>query len=318
MKKIFITGIDGFVGINMAQSFLNKGYQVSGTTWSFGDNEEIIKIKNNTHIKKINILDKNSLSNFFIQENPDIVVHLAAQSEIPNSWTDIHGTVQINILGTYNLFSSILDLKKENIPILVVGAAAEYGHIKSDGTLISEEDLFHPDNPYAVSKIGEEMVAYQYFLSHGLNTLRARPFTHTGPGQNSRFVCSEFALTIAKIEKGLIKPEINVGNLQIIRDFLDVRDVINAYELILEKGVKGEVYNVCSGKGIAIGKILDILKKHSNKDFLINFNQSKVRKKEAMAIVGDNKKIIKDIGWKQKYNINDTLLDMLNYWRNRV
>ena len=318
MEKIFITGLDGFVGIHMAQYYIKKGHHVSGTVWSFNDREDIKKLKNKATIEKINILDSDSFSKFFKKENPDKVVHLAAQSAIPPSWEDPHGTMQINIGGTYNLFSAVLEHKKDCIPILIVGAAAEYGHVNSDGSLISEETLFHPDNPYAVSKIAEEMVAYQYYLSHGLNTFRVRPFTHTGPGQDSRFVCSEFSLTIAKMEKGLMPPEMKIGNLEIIRDFLDVRDVINAYDLILERGKKGEVYNVCSGRGVSIRQILEILKQHSKIDFKVKVDQSKIRKNEAMAIVGDNKKIKNEIGWKQNYSFSDTLLSMLEYWRMRV
>ena len=317
LKKVLITGVDGFVGIYMASYFLEQGCQVAGTSWSFDDTKATQEIKKDASVEKINILDSDSLKLFVKKENPDAVAHLAAQTAIPPSWKDPAGTLRINNEGTYNLFSGILALNRD-IPVLVIGAAAEYGHVKSDGSLISENDHFSPDNPYAVSKIAEEMIAYQYYLSHGLYTLRARPFTHVGPGQDSRFVCSEFSRAIAQIEKGLIPCEMRVGNLEIRRDFLDVRDVIAAYDLILEKGKKGEVYNVCSSKGVSIGEILQILQSNSRKEIKVIFDENKVRKNEALAIVGDNSKIKRELGWKPKYDLEKTILDMLDYWRERV
>jgi GDP-4-dehydro-6-deoxy-D-mannose reductase len=316
-KKIFITGVDGFVGIYMARYFLEKGCQVAGTSWSFDDSKTIQEIKKDASVEKINILDSDSLVRFIKKQNPEAVVHLAAQAAIPPSWKDPAGTLRINNEGTYNLFFGIQALNRD-IPILVIGAAAEYGHVKCDGSLISEEDRFSPDNPYAVSKIAEEMIAYQYYLSHGLHTVRARPFTHVGPGQDSRFVCSEFSRAIAQMERGLIPCEMRVGNLEIRRDFLDVRDVITAYDLILEKGKKGEVYNVCSSKGTSIGEILQLLQSNSEKKIKVIIDENKVRKNEALAIVGDNSKIKRELGWTPKYDLEKTILDMLDYWRERV
>ena len=318
MKKVFVTGVDGFVGKYLAKDLVEKGYSVSGTAFSFTDDPDYKNLTSLVNIQIIDLLDIEKFSKFLFKEDPDAIIHLAAQSAIPSSWEDPNQTFTINVIGTNNLFKCIEKLNLGGIPILIVGAAAEYGHVKNNGDPISENDPFCPDNPYAVSKVASEMIAYQYYISHDFHTIRARPFTHVGPSQDEKFVCSEFAKTIASIEKDLISNEIKVGDLSIRRDFLDVRDVVNAYELMIRKSNAGSVYNVCSNKGTSIGEILEILISYSSTHINVKEDPKKFRNNEANSIVGSNLKLKRDLKWGVKYKLRETLFDMLNHWRNII
>ena len=318
MKKIFITGIDGFVGGHLINQFISQKYELFGTGFQFYD-DMITNINNNkVNIKKIDILNKSALTKFINEVKPDGIIHLAAQSQIPLSWSNTDLTFDVNIKGTNNLLRSVIDCQLEKIPILIVGAAAQYGHVKSNGQKITENDSFAPDNPYAVSKCSADLIAYQYSISHNLKIVRVRPFTHIGPGQKENFVCSEFAKKIVMIEYGLRKNVIKVGNIDIIRDFLDVRDVVKAYQIIIENSLAGEVYNVCSGIGTSIKKILEILNNQSNKKLKIIVDKTKFRKNEALAIIGNNEKLKKELLWEPAYTLENTLKDILDYWRNKI
>jgi len=318
MEKIFVTGVDGFVGTYIVKDLIEKGFSISGTAFSFTSNQSFKYLSSIANIQIIDLLDLNKLSEFIVKENPNAIIHLAAQSSIPHSWKNPTQTFRINVIGTNNLFKCIEKANLGEIPILIVGAAAEYGHVKNNGEPIEENDDFCPDNPYAVSKVAAEMIAYQYHISHNFHTIRVRPFTHIGPGQDERFVCSEFSKTIASIEKGLLSNTIKVGNLNIKRDFLDVRDVVNAYELMIRKSDAGEVYNVCSNKGTSIGEILEILISYSSAHINVIQDPKKFRENEANSIVGNNSKLKKDLNWGVNYKLEETLLDMLNHWRNIV
>jgi len=175
-----------------------------------------------------------------------------------------------------------------------------------------------PLSPYAVSKVTQDLLGYQYFMSYELNIVRTRGFNHTGPRRPSVFVCSDFAKQIVEIEKDLCDPTIYVGRLETKRDFTDVRDMVRGYWLALEKGIPGEVYNICSGKGYKIGEILDMLLGMTSNHIKVKKDSARMRPSDVPVLVGDSTKFRKQTGWKPEIPFEKTLKDIMEYWRERI
>jgi GDP-4-dehydro-6-deoxy-D-mannose reductase len=205
-----------------------------------------------------------------------------------------------------------------NSKTLVVASAEVYGSVKKEDLPMNEETSLNPTNPYAVSKLAQDFLGRQYFLSYGLKAVRVRPFNHVGPGQAPIFVVSAFAQKIVEIEKGKRKPILPVGNLEARRDFTDVRDVVKAYSLLMEKGEFGEVYNIGSGVSYKISQILEMLLSFSSAKITINVDKSLFRPIDDPELVCDPLKINKLTGWKPEIPIEKTLKDTLDYWRNII
>jgi GDP-4-dehydro-6-deoxy-D-mannose reductase len=202
--------------------------------------------------------------------------------------------------------------------ILVTCSAEGYGASANKVRFLDESAPFAPLNPYSVSKVAQDLLAHQYFLALGQKVVRTRAFSHTGPGQNDSFVAGSFAKQVALIEAGRQKPVIRVGNLKAIRDFTDVRDVVRAYALALEKGKAGEAYNVCSGKGRRISELLDIYLSESSVKIKVKHDPGRQRAGDIPRLVGNPKKFINATGWKPEIPFEQTLRDVLDYWRERV
>jgi GDP-4-dehydro-6-deoxy-D-mannose reductase len=224
--------------------------------------------------------------------------------------------METNLMGTFFLFEAVRKYAPES-RVLLVSSCDVYG-ASSPAKALREEDPFHITSPYAFTKVSGELLSRFYIQIEKLNIVLARPFPHTGPGQSSDFVCSDWACQIAKIEKGLMEPAIKVGNVEVQRDFLDVRDVVRAYFLLMKKGKKGEVYNVCSGKLISLKEILDILLSFSSKKIKVKVDPQKKRKIDIPCLLGDNNKIERETSWRPDIPIEKTLRDLLEYWRQRV
>jgi len=295
--KALITGIDGFVGPYLKKHLLDNGFEVCGTDISSGEDVDY----------EVDLLDRGAVEDLIIKIKPDFIFHLAAQSSVKLSWENPELTMKVNVEGTKN----ILDAVKVNVPdsrILIISSADVYG-VPAKLPLREDFDL-KPVSPYGKSKLEQEKVA----LSYGLNVVVSRSFTHTGPGQKPIFVCSEFAKKIAEIENGG-RAVINVGDITVKRDFTDVRDIVRAYLLALQKCKFNEVYNVCSGKSYQIKQILDILLGFTDKNIEIKSDASKMRKSDIKELVGDNSKFSKITGWKPEIQLEETLKDVLDYWR---
>ena len=314
--KVLITGMDGFVGAYMAKLCLEKGAEVYGTTYK-ATTEGIDAIKGKVTLIECDIRDSKAVAGLVKDVKADWIIHLAAQTFVPSAWENPALTYNINIIGSLNLFEAVKNSENYDPKILVACAANEYGHIKKDEVPITEKTPFNPDNPYAVSKVAVDMMAYQYFLSKKMKTIRVRPFNIVGPEQSILFVASDFAKQIADIEAGKKEPVIMVGNLEAKRDFSDVRDAVKAYWLLLEKGVAGEVYNVCSGNGMSIQQLLDMLLKLSTVKIEVRQDPKKMRPSDVPIIVGSYEKL-KKLGWKPEIRLEETLKDILDYWRNKT
>jgi GDP-4-dehydro-6-deoxy-D-mannose reductase len=246
--------------------------------------------------------------------HPDRIVHLAAQSSPQDSWNDPAGTIRTNVLGLLNLLEAVR--KRALSPrILVVGSAEEYGRVDARELPVGEDTPLRPATPYAVSKVSQGYLALQYALAFQMGIIRTRTFHHTGPGRGEAFAESSFARQIAEIEAGRRPAVIAVGNLEAVRDFSDVRDVVRAYWALLDHGNAGEVYNVCSGKGIRLRDLLRELIEAAGVDVELRVDSDRLRPSDIPALVGDPTRLRDATGWAPRVPLSETLRDLLQYWR---
>jgi GDP-4-dehydro-6-deoxy-D-mannose reductase len=254
------------------------------------------------------------LARILAEVKPDLVFHLAGQAFVPLSWSDPAGTLTDNILGQANLFQGLLRAGI-NPPTLIPGSNEEYGLILPEEVPVRESNPLRPTSPYAVSKIAQDMLAYQYFLSHQLHCVRMRPFNHIGPRQNPNFVVASFAKQVAEAEAGLGPPQVRVGNLEAQRDFTDVRDVVRAYYLALLRGEPGEVYNLGSGQAVRVKDILDFFLARSRVPLQVVQEPARLRPLDVALSVCDPTKFRAQTGWEPEIPLKQTLEDTLDYWR---
>jgi len=317
MEKALITGITGFVGSHLAEYLLDKNFEVYGTVrWrSSLDNIKIIKDK--LKLVDTDLRDAHSTEKMIKEVMPDYIFHLAAQSFVPTSWHAPQETFVTNVIGTINLFEAV---RNSNIDpkIQVAGSSEEYGMVYENELPITEENPLRPLSPYAVSKVAQDKLSYQYNKSYGLKIIVTRAFNHTGPRRGEPFVTSNFAKQIAEIENGKREPVINVGNLAAKRDFTDVRDIVKAYYLSLQKCDFGEAYNMCSEKTWTIQSILDMLLSMSEVKIEVKTDPTRLRPSDVEVLLGDCSKFRKKTGWEPIIPIDKTLSDLLDYWREKV
>jgi GDP-4-dehydro-6-deoxy-D-mannose reductase len=248
---------------------------------------------------------------------PDKVFHLAAQSFVPTSWTAPAATLTNNIVSQLNLFEAIREAQLDPV-FHVAGSSEEYGLVYEDEAPILESNPLRPLSPYAVSKVGQETLAVQYFRSYGLKAIVTRGFNHTGPRRGQVFATSSFAKQIAEIEAGLRKPVIEVGDLESRRDWTDTRDMVRAYWLATERGVPGEVYNVGQGTCIEVGEMLDILLSHSNVQIAKEQDPSRMRPSDVRLLWANVDKFKTATDWQPNIPFDKTMADLLDYWRERI
>ncbi len=317
--RVLITGITGFAGSHLADYILanHSDVEVFGTIRWRSRRENICHIEEKIGLFEADLKDIVSLEKCLAEIKPDRIFHLGAQSYVPFSWNCPVETFTINSIGQINLFEAILSLKLSP-KIQVAGSSEEYGFVYPDEVPMKETNPLRPLSPYAVSKVAQDLLGWQYFKSYGLRIVRTRGFNHTGPRRGEVFICSTFAKQIAEIEKGKRDPLIYVGNLEAKRDFTDVRDIAHAYWLCLEKGEEGEVYNIGTGKAYAMKEVLDILLSLSKVNVEIEVDPLRLRPSDVPILLSDCTKFVNLTGWKPKIPFRDSLQDLLNYWRERV
>ncbi|MBZ0283540.1 MAG: GDP-mannose 4,6-dehydratase [Anaerolineae bacterium] len=311
--RILITGAGGFVGEHLARSLLQATpeAELHGTTLNPIPDRPSITF----HV--LDLKDEKAVQHLLDKIHPDHIYHLAAQASPRRSFEVPWETLENNIHAQLNIIQSCLSLRLQ-ARILVVSSAEIYGPTRPEQQPIKEDAPFKPTNPYGVSKVTQDMLGLQYFLSHKLPILRARPFNHIGPGQSEGFVATDFASQIARIEAGKKAPVIEVGNLGAQRDFTDVRDVVRAYRLIMEKGTAGEVYNIASGMAYSIQKVLDILLSYSTVPIDVRVDQTRMMPIDVPIIQGDASRLRQSTGWQPSIPFEQSLLDVLNDWRTRI
>lgn len=317
--RVLITGITGFVGSHLADYILAEHPEVKvyGLVRWRSQMENILHVRDKIEFHEGDLKDIVSLNKCMAEIKPDRIFHLAAQSYVPFSWRCPTETFSINAIGQINLFEAVLSLKLSP-KIHVAGTSEEYGLVHADEIPIKETNPLRPLSPYGVSKVSQDLLAWQYYKSYGLRTVRSRAFNHTGPRRGEVFICSNFAKQIAEIEKGKKEPVIYVGNLDAKRDFTDVRDIVHAYWLCLEKGKEGDVYNIGTGKAYSMKEILDLLISMSKVNVDFEIDRARLRPSDVPILFSDCTKFNKLTGWAPRIPFSQSLQDLLEYWRESI
>src|SRR6266849_3563575 len=316
--RLLITGITGFVGSHMAEYALAQGAEVFGSARWRSRTENVEHLRGRVRLIECDLRDVASVRGLLEAAAPTHVIHLAAQSFVGTSWHTPGETLATNINAQLNLLEGMRALKLSP-RFLAIGTSEEYGLVYPDELPIRESNALRPLSPYAVSKVAQDMMGYQYFKSYGLPIIRTRAFNHEGPRRGEVFVTSNFAKQVAEIEVGIREPTMSVGGLTPRRDFSDVRDGVRGYWLLLERGEPGEVYNLCSGRSWAIQQVLEFLLDHSRvKSIAVETDPARLRPSDVMILEGDPSKIRKATGWEVEIPFERTLKDLLAYWRQRT
>jgi GDP-4-dehydro-6-deoxy-D-mannose reductase len=315
-KRVLITGATGFVGGHLIRALEEEGpsaFEIFGTSYPeapppSGNKLYYLDLRSEKDVKKL-----------VGEVRPDWIFHLAAVSGVHRSWEMRSETIETNVLGTHNLLEAV----RKTTPsarVLFISSADVYGSGVSPDDALKEDAPFQIVSPYAYSKVAGEILCGFYGMIDNIDIVIARPFPHAGPGQTEDFVCSDWARQIAQIERGDIAPFLRVGNLDVRRDFCDVRDVVKAYILLLQKGRRGEPYNICAGKAIALQEVLDFLVKEAavSSPISIEVDPGKLRKIDMPVQMGNNGKTTEETGWSPQIPIDQTLRDLLDYWRQRL
>lgn len=311
--RILITGATGFVGNHLRQYFLTQtDWDIVGT--SYPDMPPSPDDPQRETLRFLDLRDAAVTRALLAQSPPDYVIHLAAQSHVPTSYQDPWGTLDNNIRGQLNLLEGFkaLNLAPRT---LVIGSGEEYGRANAEELPLTEDHPLRPENPYSVSKVAQDVMGYQYFISFGLPIIRIRPFNHVGPGQSARFVLPAFASQVAGIEAGKQAPVMRVGNLEPARDFTDVRDVVRAYHRALVHGKPGEVYNVASGMPRTIQSLVDRLVALATVPIRVEIDPERYRPADVPIFYGSAAKLQQDAGWQPEIPFEQTIQDVLDEWR---
>jgi len=313
--RVLITGVTGFAGSHLADLLLDRGgFDIHCTVRWRSRTENIEHLDGKITMHECDLRDASSTLDLIETVKPEYIFHLAAQSFVPASWSAPSESLTTNVLGQVNIFEAVRKTKLK-CRIQIACSSEEYGMVHEDEVPITEDNPLRPLSPYAVSKVGQDLLGYQYFMSYGLDVVRTRGFNHTGPRRGPVFVCSDFAKQIVDIENGRKEPVIHVGNLDAKRDFTDVRDTVRAYLLALEKGKPGEVYNVCQEKCWTIREVLDSLIAMSDADISVELDEARLRPSDVPILLGDCSRFRNDTGWTPEIPFETTLKDILDYWR---
>ena len=316
--KILITGTAGFVGSHLIDYLLKKdNLKIHGFIEEPSQVKAFEQVKKKIYFHEVDIRDFDKVKKVIGDVKPDKIFHLAAQSSTAYSFQNPRQTFFTNTEGFLNILEAVR-LVGINPFIQIPGSSDEYCLVYEDELPVKETNPLRPLSPYAVSKITQDFLGYQYYKSYGLNIVRTRIFHQTGLRRPDKFVISSFASQIALIEKEKKEPVIHVGNLEVTRDFLDVDDVVGACWLALEKGKPGEVYNICSGNGYKLQAILDMLLKLTDKKIEIVQDPQRLRPSDIPIIIGDASKFKEETGWQPQIPIEKTLENLLNWWRDNA
>ncbi|MBI2440797.1 MAG: GDP-mannose 4,6-dehydratase [Lentisphaerae bacterium] len=319
--KTLITGITGFVGSHLADYILTQqaGVEVLGLARWRAPAENIRHILDKITLCHGDLTDYASLKRILAEHRPDIIFHLAAQSYVDYSYLAPAATLEANVIGTCNLLEVVKELKLASSydPVIHICSSSEvYGQVRENEVPITEDNPFRPASPYAVSKVAEDMLGFQYWLSWKIRALRTRMFTHTGPRRGQVFVTSNFSKQIAAIEAGQQPPVVKVGNLESLRTFLDVRDAVKAYWLLVTKCPAGEVYNIGGVETMTVGQMLNkLLKLAKVRDIKVEVDPKRLRPSDVTRQIPSTEKFFKVTGWRPTIKFDDTLSALLDYWR---
>lgn len=318
MTRVLITGITGMAGSHLAEYLLanHKDCEVFGAKRWRSNLDNVESIRDRVRLIDAELTDPAACISLMDEVRPDFIFHLAANSFVVDSWRNPGYTIHANIGMQLNLFEAIRMLKLDPV-IQIAGSSEEYGKVFPDEVPITEKNALRPLSPYAVSKVGQDLLAYQYFQSFGLKTIRTRAFNHEGPRRGEAFVTSNFAKQIAEIEAGK-EPVLHVGNLNVYRDWSDVRDVVRAYWLAVNKCQPGEEYVISSGVSRTVKEMLDYLLSLTKVKIDVRQDPTRMRPSDVTVLRGDCSKFKAATGWEPEYTFEQMMRDLLNYWRAKL
>jgi len=308
VAKVLVTGSGGFVGRILIPQLADAGYDVWGVDREASDEARRIAC---------DLCNRSAVNDLLERVQPRHIVHLAAQSSAGRSFDEPHETIQNNLLPVLHLLEYLREAGR-GVRLLAVGSADAYGSVTADQLPLRETTAPNPGNPYALSKVMQEDCCRLYAALYGVDVVMTRSFNHTGAGQLDRFVLPSFARQIVEISRGLRGVTVQVGNIDVRRDFSDVRDVCGAYLALLEAGRAGEIYNVCSGRSFSLRELLEKLAALQGVTIEIEIDAARVRKVDMEELRGDNRKIEADTGWQPTTSIDETLRSLLEFWSSRV
>lgn len=310
MKRALVTGVKGLIGTYLARDLLKKKFRVIGLDHNLSKSSNLNDIKSKIKLFECDILDKDWLSFVIKKSNPDYIFHLAGITKSVSNETFF----QVNVIGTLNILETLVELKI-NPTTVIACSSAEYGQVSRYNLPITEKTPLRPITPYGKSKVIQDLQSYLYFRVHGLKIIRVRIFNNTAPMQKEDYVCSSFAKQIVGAGS---EAKLKAGNLYPVRDFLDTRDVAKAIALAAFKGKTGEVYNIASGKGRSMRNILDELITQSGRKVRITSEKNRIQKLDIPRQIGSYRKLFKHTGWRPKIDFNNTLGDLLAFWKNSL
>lgn len=317
MRRVLVTGVTGFAGSHLVDYMLTRNdCEIFGIQRWRSPLDNILHVMDRMTLVECDLRDASSTRDTLERIRPDWIFHLAAQSFVPTSWSAPTESLTTNVLGELNLFEAVRRIGLD-CRIQIACSSEEYGMVFEDELPIRETNPLRPLSPYAVSKVAQDLLAYQYWMSWKVKSIRTRGFNHEGPRRGPVFVASDFAKQIADIEKGLKPPVIHVGNLEAKRDFTDVRDMVRGYWLALEKCEPGEVYNLCSGRAWSIREVLDLLLGMTTAKIDVRQDRMRLRPSDVPVLLGDRSKFTEATGWEPEIPFERTLRDMLDFWRSR-
>lgn len=309
--KILIIGADGFVGKHLMKSVkMLTDWNAIGTVFAAANSEMY------PNLVHLDITKESDVREVINKTRPNIIVHMAAQSSVALSWTHPRLTIEVNIIGVINILNAVKDIVP-SARVLLVGSSEEYGRVDVNDNPITEDHCPNPGNIYAATKVMQNQIGKIYYDAFNLDIIMTRSFNHIGPGQLPMFVISDFCQKIVSMEQNKAEKKLYVGNLNVERDFTDVRDIVEAYILLIQKGISGETYNIGSGKTMKISEILNIILSKTNVKPEIIQDPNKFRHNDVKKIVANTVKLHDLTEWNPKYSIEDTILDTLEYWRNQ-
>jgi GDP-4-dehydro-6-deoxy-D-mannose reductase len=311
--KVLVTGICGFAGSHLADLLLAEGSEVSGTVLPGESTLNIQHIGDRLTLREADLTDARAVERVMAELEPEAVYHLAGLSSVGKTWGRVESVLRVNALGMVNLVKAADNFGKP--PVLVVGSGEMYGAVEEENQPISEREPMNPVNPYALSKVWQEEAAGYFMRAAGCPLIITRPFNHTGPRQSTRFVCSDFASQLAAMEAGKIEPVLKVGNLKARRDFLDVRDVVSAYRLAMDRARPGVPYNIASGHPSSIRDVLDMLLARCRVRVEVRVEEERLRPLDVPLLSGDSRRFVEETGWAPARKLEETLDDLLRYWR---
>jgi GDP-4-dehydro-6-deoxy-D-mannose reductase len=314
--QALITGIGGFAGSHLADFLLAEtNWEIAGCVLSECDTPA--HLQDRVSCQVVDLRDVRDVSRMLGETAPDVIFHLAALASVDSSWRTPWPVLENNIRSQLNLLQSLADLGAK-VRVMVVGSNEEYGLVRPEELPLTEDSPMRPNSPYGVSKVAQDMLGLQYFLSHQLPVIRVRPFNHIGPRQGLGFVAPDFSVQIAQVEAGLRPPKIQVGNLEAQRDFTDVRDMVRAYFLAVVHGAPGEVYNIGSGQSHSVQELLEVLLSYSQVDITVETDPARHRPSDVPVVRCDARKFHALTGWKPVIPFETSLRDALNDWRTRI